>query len=116
MKEITAAVSISVQAFLNAAVDEWFAICEAQFQLGFNEWEHKLLSYLVVFASRSCYIQPTIIASKEYAWPKDAVVKRHEGMQSEISEKFIASSQITDRPSVYLQDFRLTANEVCVGS
>ena len=96
-EENVAAVSKQVPAFMHAVVDEWFAICEAPFELGhIKNGSTKLFLVLSLVPPEFMISLPfTIKARKDYARLKDTVMTKHETPQLETFKKLMTSSQMT---------------------
>lgn len=103
---------------MNAAVDDWFAICEVQFELRHITGEATRFYHVLsakppeIIAS----LPSAIIASKKYTELKEAIMVRHERTKPEMFAKLMAKTQPTGRPSAYIHELMATANRVGVGN
>ena len=100
-----------------AAVDGWFVICEAQFELG------NISNEITRFYHIPCNLPPdlisnrptTIITSKSFTKLRESVISMHEQSKPELFNRLIGATTMTGKPSRYLKELMATASKIGVG-
>ena len=117
MEDTISTVSVKIPQFMHAAVDGWFAICEAQFELGniSNEttrFYHVLSNLPPDLISN---LPTTTITSKSYTKLRDGVISMHEQSKPELFNRLIGATTMTGKPSTYRHELMATASKIGVG-
>ena len=88
--------SIKVPVCMHAAMDRWFAISEAQFKLGNTKNENSISFHVLLLLPPEVIstLMSTIVASKEYAELKDAVMTGYQRTRPEVFEKVMVWAQM----------------------
>ena len=99
-----------------AAVDGWFAKCEAQFELRniSNEttrFYHVLSNLPPDLISN---LPTTMITSKSYTELREAAINMHEQSKLELFNRLIGATTMTGKPSTYLHELMATASKIGV--
>lgn len=109
-------VSIKIPEWMQTALNDCFATCEAQFALrkitSTKTKFYHLLSCLPLDTISN--LQTSILVSKEYYLLKDTVIQMHERTKPEMFAKLISNAKMT-RLSDYLQELLSTACKVGTG-
>ena len=110
-------VTIKAPPFMETAVNGWFQILEAQFNLRniVNEetkFYHVLANLPPETVSR---IPSEIIENRRFTDLKTHVKELFEKTKPELFEKLISATSMTGKPSSFLQEIQLTASKVGVG-
>ena len=109
--------TIKPPAFMDTAVEGWFAIMNAQFHLARitstqSKFYHVLAALPPDTVSR---IAPDVLSKATYDDLKEAVVSLYAQSKPELFERLISKTQMTGRPSTFLHELRDTASKVGVG-
>ena len=117
MEDAISTVSVKIPQFMHAAVDGWFAICEAQFELRniSNEttrFYHVLSNLPPDLISN---LPTTTITSKSYTKLRDGIISMHEQSKPELFNRLIGATTMTGKPSTYLHELMATASKIGVG-
>ena len=110
-------VSIKPPAFMDCAVQGWFAIMEAQFHLASikadtSKFYHVLASLPPTTISK---LDSSVLTGKDYTKLKSAVTELHERSKPELFDQLITKVQLTGRPSLYVKELQELAGKVGVG-
>ena len=117
MEDTVSSVSIKIPGFMHAAVDGWFAICEAQFELRNISNETTQFYHVLSNLPPDLITTPpiTIITSKSYTKLREAIINVHEQSKLELFNRLIDATTITGKPSTYLHELMVTASKIGVG-
>ena len=110
-------VQMKAPTFMDDAVDAWFSILEAQFEIC------RVTTSSTKFFNTLSHLPPnvvkrlskTILNSKNYDALKEAVITIYEQSKPELLDKLLESSRISGRPSLYLQEMISVAERLEVG-
>ena len=110
-------ISVKPPAFMETAVQGWFAIMEAQFHLA------KITSDTTRFYHVLAALPPTTVSkldtslldSSSYATLRDAVCSLYERTRSELFDQLISKVQLTGRPSLFVRELQEIGCKVGVG-
>lgn len=107
-------VSIKAPEFSETAVNGWFPIMEAQFNLrGVTQSATKFYSVIAALpAEVVCKLPSTIINDKDYDRLKEAIVSMYERTKPEMLDKLMKTTSISGRPSLYLQELSTLAGRI----
>lgn len=102
---------------MNAAVDGWFAICEAQFELRHITGEGTKFYHIlsVILSELIASLLSTITVSRKYMELKETIMVQHKRTKPEMFAKLMAKTQLKGRMSAYLHELMVTASRVSVG-
>ena len=109
--------SIKPPAFMDTAVEAWFAIMDAQFHLARttstqSKFYHVLAALPPDTVSR---LAPEVLSKTTFDDLKQAVISLYAQSKPELFERLISKTQMTGRPSAFLHELRDTASKVGVG-
>ena len=109
--------SVKAPAFMDTAVEGWFAIMDAQFHLARvtstqSKFYHVLAALPPDTVSR---LAPDVLSKTTFEDLKQAVVSLYAQSKPELFERLISKTQMTGRPSTFLHELRDTASKVGVG-
>jgi len=107
-------VAIRPPAFMETAVNGWFPIMEAQFSLrnvtvSSTKFYHILSALPAEIVSK---LPATVITSKSYETIKEAILSMYERTKPEMLDKLMATTSISGRPSIYLQEMSTLADRI----
>ena len=110
-------VSVKAPPFMETAVQGWFAILDAQFQLARitasdTKFYHVLSS---LPPDTIAHVSPDVLASKNFDKLQEAVTDMYEKAKPELFERLISKARLTGRPSLFLSELRKIAEKVGVG-
>ena len=108
--------SIKPPAFMDTAVEGWFAIMDAQFHLARitsaqSKFYHVLAALPPDTVSR---LAPDVLSKATFEDLKQAVINLYAQSKPELFERLISKTQMTGRPSTFLHELRDTASKVGV--
>ena len=109
--------NIKPPAFMDTAVEGWFAIMDAQFHLARitstrSQFYHVLAALPPDTVSR---LAPDVLSKATFDDLKQAVIDLYAQSKPELFERLISKTQMTGRPSTFLHELRGTASKVGVG-
>ena len=101
-------VSVKPPAFMETAVQGWFAIMEAQFHLAkitsdTTRFYHVLAALPPTTVSK---LDTSVLGSSSYATLRDAVCSLYERTRSELFDQLISKVQLTGRPSLFVRELQ----------
>ena len=110
-------VSVKAPPFMETAVQGWFAIFDAQFQLARitasdTKFYHVLSS---LPPDTIAHVSPDVLAGKDFDKLQEAVTDMYEKTKPELFERLISKARLTGRPSLFLSELRKIAEKVGVG-
>ena len=108
--------NVKPPAFMDFAVDGWFAIMDAQFHLARitstqSKFYHVLAALPPDTVSR---LAPDVLSRASFQDLKQAVVCLYAQSKPELFDRLISKTHMTGRPSTFLQELRNTASKVGV--
>ena len=109
--------NVKPPAFMDTAVEGWFAIMNAQFHLARitstqSKFYHVLAALPPDTVSR---LDPDVLSKTSFDDLKQAVIGLYAQSKPELFERLISKTQMTGRPSAFLHELRDTACKVGVG-
>ena len=109
--------SVKAPAFMDTAVEGWFAIMDAQFHLAhITQTQSKFYHVLAVLPPDTVSrLGPDVLSNKTFEGLKEAVTSLYAQSKPELFERLISRTQMTGRPSAFLHELRDTASKVGVG-
>lgn len=110
-------VTIKAPPFMETAVNGWFSILEAQFNLrNITVPATRFYNALSLLPPNVAAILPAdILSSLNYETLKEAVLSTYERTKPEMLDKLMSSAEMTGRPSLYLQEMMTLAKRLGVG-
>lgn len=110
-------VAIKAPAFMECAVQGWFAIMEAQFHIAritndITKFYHVLASLPPTTVSK---LDTAVLASHSFSGLREAVTELYEKSKPELFDQLISKVQLTGRPSLYVRELQELAGKVGVG-
>ena len=111
------AVSIKMPEFMHTAAESWFLILESQFHLKHITVEETKFYHVISCLPPTLLskLPKTLITNKIYEDLKKSVIEVHEETKPELFSKLIATTKMTGRPSVYLQELQSVASKCSAG-
>lgn len=109
-------IQLKAPQFCESALNGWFTIFEGQFsmhniRLETTKFYHVLTSLPATTVDK---LPTSVLQSKNYAELKASILSFYEDTKAETFEKFIQSTPLTGRPSLYLQEMTRAADKVGV--
>lgn len=110
-------VSIKPPVFMDTAVDGWFAIMDAQFNIAkITNSQTKFYHVLSALPPETIsHIPRAVLSNKNFSELQTAVTDMYEKTKPEMFEKLISKTRLTGRPSLFLSELREVADKVGVG-
>ena len=110
-------VAVKPPAFMETAVQGWFAIMEAQFHLAkissdTTKFYHVLAALPPTTVSK---LDTSVLASNSFAALREAVCSLYERTRSELFDQLISKVQLTGRPSLFVRELQEIGGKVGVG-
>ena len=110
-------VAVKPPVFMEANAVAWFSIMEAQFNLSkvtvsVTKFYHVLAALPAEIVGK---IPQSVLDSYDYVKLKEAVISAYERTKPEMLDKLMASTCISGRPSVYLNELMSLASRIGVG-
>ena len=110
-------VNIKPPDFMEASVNGWFTILEAQFHL--RKVSVPVTKFYSVISALPAEIvtklPPTVLQNKNYEELKTTVLNMYEKTKPELLDKLMKATTITGRPSIYLNEMIAIGNQIEVG-